>query len=175
MLVSLLSNVFVFHRARAALASVLAQSEPANKSPARDEANVDKPTSRPASPLIPDNRASASSDVEITGSKLGEKPSSSHIAKTTKPEAAPAEPPAGKAPVPSASFQSYKDLDSATLFGELHRRISEHRKAEDSVLVELQDKFEVCAYSSSSPQVPSFRLAVTRDFFKTCLALCTFG
>ena len=42
--------------------------------------------------------------------------------------------------------------------------MGESRQAEDSVLAELQEKFEVCTYISPSPQVPGYQLAMTRDF-----------
>ena len=62
----------------------------------------------------------------------------------------------GKAP--SSSFQSYKDLDFNTLFGEFQRRIGEHRQAEDLVIEELQEKFQVPYYSL----VPKYRVSSLR-------------
>ena len=96
---------------------------------------------------------------------MGEKPSSARITKTTTPETAAAKSSTGKAPMAPSGFQSYKDLDPTALFGEFHRRIGEHRQAEDSVIAELQDKFEVWMYFSPSPQVPGYPRAMTRDFY----------
>jgi hypothetical protein len=71
--------------------------------------------------------------------------------KTPEPEV-PAKAAHGKAP--SSSFQSYKDLDFNALFGEFQRRIGEHRQAEDLVIGELRERFQVFILFSS-PQVPS--------------------
>ena len=124
-------------------------------SPLRAEGGAAKPVTPPAL-----SRTSGLPDVEITCSAKGEKPIDSPIAKTAAPGAATSKSSTGKAP----GFQSYKDLDLTALFGELHRRVGESRQAEDSVLAELQEKFEVCMYISPSPQVPGYQPAMTRDF-----------
>ena len=124
-------------------------------SPLRAEGGADMSPPHPASP-----QKSGLPDVEITGSAKGDKPLDSRITKTATPGAATSKSSTGKAP----GFQSYKDLDLTALFGELHRRVGESRQAEDIVLAELQEKFEVCMYISPSPQVPGYQPVMTRDF-----------
>ena len=108
-------------------------------------------------------------DVEITGSAKGDKPIDSRIAKTAAPGATTSKCSTGKAP----GFQSYKDLALTALFGELHRRVGESRQAEDNVLAELQEKFEVHIYIYPSPQVPGCQPAMTRDFQYDLLDKCS--
>ena len=126
-------------------------------SPLRTEGAAAKPVTPPASP-----RTSGLPDMEITGSAMGDKSIDTRISKTAAPGATTSKSSTGKA----SGFQSYRDLDLTALFGELHshRRVGESRQAEDSVLAELQEKFEVCMYISPSPQVPSYQPVMTRDF-----------
>ena len=143
------SVVTFFHlcRARTTTPSPPAVDETVVTSPLRAEGGAAKPATHPSSA-----RTSGLPDVEITGSAMSDKPVDSRITKTTALGATTSKSSTGKA----SGFQSYKDVDLIALFGELHRRVGESRQAEDSVLAELQEKFEVCTYISPSPQVPGY-------------------
>jgi hypothetical protein len=90
------------------------------------------------------------------------------MAKKTPPRDAPAKAAHGKAP--ASSFQSYKDLDFNALFGEFQRRIGEHRQAEDLVIGELREKFQVIYYLP----VPKFRVISLRSLGTFTLFLTFF-